>query len=102
MAILHAKSDKGNKSCAELRTYNYTRKGRYEVQMQAGSVPGTISSFFTYTGDAGTSSHYEVDIELMGAPTCSIPTSGSGASVSSRHRFRQVRHVNLEYGALRL
>ncbi|MFR9705083.1 hypothetical protein ACL00O_21720, partial [Aeromonas sanarellii] len=22
--------------------------------------------FFTYTGDAGTSSHYEVDIELMG------------------------------------
>lgn len=66
MAILHAKSDKGNKSCAELRTYNYTRKGRYEVQMQAGSVPGTISSFFTYTGDAGTSSHYEVDIELMG------------------------------------
>lgn len=81
-AILHAKSDKGNKSCAELRTYNYTRKGRYEVQMQAGSVPGTISSFFTYTGDAGTSSHYEVDIELMGAPTCSIPTSGSrGASI---------------------
>lgn len=46
-AILHAKSDKGNKSCAELRTYNYTRKGRYEVQMQAGSVPGTISSMST-------------------------------------------------------
>jgi len=56
----------GNKSCAEIRSYNYTRRGRYEVQMQAGAVPGTISSFFTYAGEASTSSHYEVDIELMG------------------------------------
>ncbi|WP_024871616.1 family 16 glycosylhydrolase [Tolumonas lignilytica] len=66
LAILNAKSENGNKSCAEMRTYNYTRRGRYEVQMQAGAVPGTISSFFTYTGEAGTSTHYEVDIELMG------------------------------------
>lgn len=66
LAVLNAKTDKGYKSCAEMRTYNYTRRGRYEVQMQAGAVPGTISSFFTYTGEAGTSTHYEVDIELMG------------------------------------
>ncbi len=66
LAILNAKSEKGYKSCAEMRTYNYTRRGRYEVQMQAGAVPGTISSFFTYAGEAGTSTHYEVDVELMG------------------------------------
>lgn len=66
MAVLNAKTVSGNKSCAEMRSYNYTRRGRYEVQMQAGAVPGTISSFFTYAGEAGTSSHYEVDIELMG------------------------------------
>jgi len=66
LAILNAKSENGYKSCAEMRTYNYTRRGRYEVQMQAGAVPGTIGSFFTYAGEAGTNSHYEVDIELMG------------------------------------
>ncbi len=66
LLILHAKSDFGFKSCAEMRTDNYTRRGRYEVEMQAGAVPGTISSFFTYTGESGASSHYEVDIELMG------------------------------------
>ncbi len=66
IAVLHAKTENGYKSCAEMRSYNYTRRGRYEVQMQAGAVPGTISSFFTYAGEAGTSSHYEVDIELMG------------------------------------
>jgi len=66
MAVLNAKTVSGNKSCAEMRSYNYTRRGRYEVQMQAGAVPGTISSFFTYAGQASTSSHYEVDIELMG------------------------------------
>lgn len=65
LAILNAKSENGYKSCAEMRTYNYTRRGRYEVQMQAGAVPGTIGSFFTYAGEAGTNSHYEVDIELM-------------------------------------
>lgn len=64
--VLHAKVENGAKSCAEVRSPNYMRRGRYEVTMQAGAVPGTISSFFTYAGQAGTSSHYEVDIELMG------------------------------------
>lgn len=66
LLILHAKSESYEKSCAEIRTYDYVRRGRYEVEMQAGTVPGTISSFFTYAGTSGTSSHYEVDIELMG------------------------------------
>ncbi|MBE4618449.1 family 16 glycosylhydrolase [Vibrio navarrensis] len=66
LLILHAKHDNGFKTCAEMRTYAYMRKGRYEVEMQAGSVPGTISSFFTYVGESGRESHYEVDIELMG------------------------------------
>ncbi|EJK2113255.1 family 16 glycosylhydrolase [Vibrio navarrensis] len=66
LLILHAKHDNGFKTCSEMRTHAYMRKGRYEVEMQAGSVPGTISSFFTYAGDSGSASHYEVDIELMG------------------------------------
>ncbi|MCG3766065.1 glycosyl hydrolase family protein [Vibrio cincinnatiensis] len=66
LLIMHAKSEPYGKSCSEIRTYQYVRRGRYEVEMQAGAVPGTISSFFTYTGEAGSSSHYEVDIELMG------------------------------------
>ncbi|ASA57396.1 family 16 glycosylhydrolase [Vibrio gazogenes] len=64
--VLHAKNEGSYKSCSEVRTTNYYRRGRYEVEMQAAAVPGTISSFFTYTGQSGTSSHYEVDIELMG------------------------------------
>ncbi|MDE1238485.1 family 16 glycosylhydrolase [Vibrio aestuarianus] len=66
LLIMHAKSDSYSKSCSEIRTYQYVRRGRYEVEMQAGAVPGTISSFFTYAGESGTDSHYEVDIELMG------------------------------------
>lgn len=64
--VLLAKNDGGYKTCGELRSTRYMRRGRYEVQMSAAGVPGTITSFFTYTGTAGTSSHYEVDIELMG------------------------------------
>jgi len=66
LLIMHAKSESYGKSCSEIRTDQYVRRGRYEVEMQAGAVPGTISSFFTYAGEAGTYSHYEVDIELMG------------------------------------
>ncbi|QXO18324.1 MULTISPECIES: family 16 glycosylhydrolase [Vibrio] len=66
LLIMHAKSESYGKSCSEIRTYDYVRRGRYEVEMQAGAVPGTISSFFTYAGESGTASHYEVDIELMG------------------------------------
>lgn len=66
LLIMHAKSEGYGKSCSEIRSHQYVRQGRYEVEMQAAAVPGTISSFFTYTGEASSDSHYEVDIELMG------------------------------------
>jgi endo-1,3-1,4-beta-glycanase ExoK len=52
--------------CAEVRTYNSWQYGSYAVSMKPANVGGTVSSFFLYTGLAGTTSHYEIDIEFLG------------------------------------
>jgi beta-glucanase (GH16 family) len=52
--------------CAEVRTYNSWQYGTYVVSMKPANVAGTVSSFFLYTGVAGTTSHYEIDIEFLG------------------------------------
>ncbi|SNS33494.1 Glycosyl hydrolases family 16 [Noviherbaspirillum humi] len=52
--------------CAEVRTAKAWQYGSFIVNMQPANVGGTISSFFLYTGTAGTASHFEIDIEFMG------------------------------------
>jgi endo-1,3-1,4-beta-glycanase ExoK len=52
--------------CAEVRTNQRWQYGTYIVDMKPANVKGTISSFFLYDGVAGSSSHFEIDIEFMG------------------------------------
>lgn len=58
--------DGSNGNCAEVRTLQSWQYGAFAVEMQPAGVPGTVSSFFLYTGVAGTSSHFEIDIEFVG------------------------------------
>ena len=51
--------------CAEIRTWQSFTYGKFVVRMQPGTIAGADSSFFLYTGTAGTSSHYEIDIEFI-------------------------------------
>jgi len=55
----------GTKKCAEVRTWQSFTYGKFVVRMQPGTIAGADSSFFLYTGTAGTSSHNEIDIEFI-------------------------------------
>ena len=51
--------------CAEIRTWQSFTYGKFEVRMQPSTIAGADSSFFLYTGTAGTASHDEIDIEFI-------------------------------------
>jgi beta-glucanase (GH16 family) len=51
--------------CAEVRTWQSFTYGKFVVRMQPSTIAGADSSFFLYTGTAGTSSHFEIDIEFI-------------------------------------
>ncbi len=51
--------------CSEVRTWQSFTYGKFVVRMQPGTIAGADSSFFLYTGTAGTPSHYEIDIEFI-------------------------------------
>lgn len=51
--------------CAEIRTLQSFTYGKFEVRLQPGTIAGADSSFFLYTGTAGTPSHNEIDIEFI-------------------------------------
>lgn len=53
-------------------TYGY---GRYEVRMKAASAPGTVTSFFTYTGPSDGKPWDEIDIEILGKNTWQMQTN---------------------------
>jgi len=53
------------RKCAEIRTWQSFTYGKFVVRMQPGTIAGADSSFFLYTGTAGTSSHNEIDIEFI-------------------------------------
>lgn len=53
------------KRCAEIRTWQSFTYGKFVTRMQPGTIQGADSSFFLYTGTAGTSSHFEIDIEFI-------------------------------------
>lgn len=67
MLSLSFSGDSGK--CAEVRTKRFWQYGSYIVEMKPANVKGTISSFFLYDGVAGSSSHYEIDIEFIGGTT---------------------------------
>ncbi len=58
-------SNPGAVKCAEVRTYQSFTYGKFVVRMQPGTIAGGDSSFFLYTGTAGTSNHFEIDIEFI-------------------------------------
>ncbi len=51
--------------CSEIRTLQSFTYGKFVVRLQPGTIAGADSSFFLYTGTAGTSSHNEIDIEFI-------------------------------------
>jgi beta-glucanase (GH16 family) len=54
-----------NIKCAEVRTWQSFTYGKFTVRLQPGTIAGADSSFFLYTGTAGTPSHNEIDIEFI-------------------------------------
>jgi endo-1,3-1,4-beta-glycanase ExoK len=51
--------------CGEIRTLQSFTYGKFVVRLQPGTIAGGDSSFFLYTGTAGTPSHNEIDIEFI-------------------------------------
>ncbi|WP_018606320.1 family 16 glycosylhydrolase [Uliginosibacterium gangwonense] len=60
-------SNSSNMRCAEIRTWQSFTYGKFVTRMQPGTIQGGDSSFFLYTGNAGTSNHFEIDIEFINA-----------------------------------
>ena len=56
----------------EWRTQDFFHYGTYEVSMKPIKNPGTVSSFFTYTGPSDNNPWDEVDIEFLGKDTTKI------------------------------
>ncbi|MFT7721881.1 MAG: family 16 glycosylhydrolase [Roseateles sp.] len=55
----------GTGRCGEIRTVQKFTYGKFTVRLKASDFAGGNTSFFLYTGDAGTASHHEIDIELI-------------------------------------
>ncbi|MBX3625121.1 MAG: family 16 glycosylhydrolase [Rhizobacter sp.] len=58
-------SNRSNVKCAEVRTWQSFRYGKFVTRLQPSTIAGSNTSFFLYAGTAGTSSHFEVDIEFI-------------------------------------
>lgn len=58
-------SSLNEQTCAEVRTQDAYQYGEYVVSMKPDGAPGTVSSFFFYTGRSGTRTHFEIDIEFI-------------------------------------
>jgi len=57
----------GTGKCAEVRTWQSFQYGKFVTRLQPGMIAGGDSSFFLYTGTAGTSNHFELDLEFINA-----------------------------------
>jgi endo-1,3-1,4-beta-glycanase ExoK len=54
------------KKCGQVKSRQEFTSGKFIAHMKPLDIPGTVSSFFLYTGDYKTLSHYEIDIEFIG------------------------------------
>lgn len=87
-------------SGAEYQRRGFYHFGRFEVIMQAAAGSGTVSSFFTHTGDMFGDPHDEIDIEFLGNDTTRLHinyfTDGSSAgSVYIPLAFDAAKEVHL-------
>lgn len=71
--------------CGEVRTWQSFQYGKFVTRMQPGTIAGGNSSFFLYTGNAGTSNHYEVDIEFINSGR----TLHTNVWVAGRQNYQQ-------------
>ncbi len=55
----------GTGRCGEIRTWQSFTYGKFTTRLKASTFAGGNTSFFLYTGTAGTASHFEIDIELI-------------------------------------
>ncbi|HEX6144825.1 MAG TPA: glycoside hydrolase family 16 protein [Geminicoccaceae bacterium] len=58
-----------NYSCAEYRTREHYGYGYYETRMRVTPAEGTVSAFFTYTGEPFADPQDEIDFEFLGRDT---------------------------------
>ncbi|XVV00920.1 beta-glucanase [Actinosynnema sp. CA-248983] len=59
----------------EIRSNDLYSYGRFEVRMMAVKRPGTVTSFFTYTGPSDNQPWDEIDIEILGKNTTQMQTN---------------------------
>ncbi len=55
----------GTGKCGEVRTLQEFSYGKFTVRLKASTFAGGNTSFFLYTGEAGTATHQEIDIEII-------------------------------------
>ena len=55
----------GSARCGEIRTLQKFTYGKFTTRLRASNFAGGNTSFFLYTGQASTPSHFEIDIELI-------------------------------------
>ena len=59
--------DSSSGKCGEIRTWKYWQYGSFTANMSPSTAAGTVSSFFLYDGQYGTTSHNEIDMTFIGA-----------------------------------
>jgi endo-1,3-1,4-beta-glycanase ExoK len=52
--------------CGEVQSNRTFQYGSFTANMKPHNTPGSISSFFLYTGKSKTENHFEIDIEFIG------------------------------------
>lgn len=58
--------DQASGKCGEVRTWKSWQYGSFTANMAPANVPGSVTSFFLYSGQSGTSSHYQINFEFIG------------------------------------
>jgi endo-1,3-1,4-beta-glycanase ExoK len=59
----------------EYRTNDLFSYGRFEARLKAVKNPGTVTSFFTYTGPSDGQPWDEIDVEILGKNTSQLQTN---------------------------
>ena len=59
----------------EYRTNDLFSYGRFEARLKAVKNPGTVTSFFTYTGPSDGQPWDEIDVEILGKNTTQMQTN---------------------------
>jgi endo-1,3-1,4-beta-glycanase ExoK len=75
----------GTRKCGEVRTWQSFQYGKFVTRLQPGTIAGGNSSFFLYTGNAGTSNHFEIDLEFINSGR----TLHTNVWVAGRQNYQQ-------------